>query len=219
MTVKTIFAYLLLSLALLWGLHEACAQKPEGYYLNAVNSLNAGNIDQAFGELNKALDLDSEHPQSRILRAYLFLQAGDKRAALDDYTAALRSAPTDLGALTNRALIYMEMEKYPEAEKDLKKRLKHDPYNWMAIYDLAYCYGLMQEHDKAIEGFTEVIKRKKDYPDAFLNRAYALYNKHSNAGLSEPAEDIIIELCADIERALELGHEDAERALEKYCGP
>lgn len=196
---------------------SASAQKPEGYYLNAVNSVNAGDFDQAFGELNKALELDPLHPQSRILRAYLYLKAGDKKKAIEDYSAAIESAPTDLGALTNRALLYMEFEEYEKAEKDLRKRLKGDPHNWMASYDLAYCFGLMGKYDQAIQGFDEVITRKPDYAEAYLNRAFARYNKDSNDGLTPPAPETVELVCADIQQAAELGSEEAGEALEKYC--
>lgn len=206
-----------LTTLLLFAALGTSAQKPEGYYLNAVNSVNAGDFDQAFGELNKALELDPYHPQSRILRAYLFLKAGDKERALEDYSAALKAAPTDLGALTNRALLYMEFEEYEKAEKDLRNRLRGDPHNWMASYDLAYCYGLMGKYDQAIQGFDEVITRKPDFADAYLNRAFARYNKHSNSGLTPPDPETAELVCADIQQAAELGAEEAAEAIEKYC--
>ncbi|MCA1752512.1 MAG: tetratricopeptide repeat protein [Flavobacteriales bacterium] len=167
------FANLILLQIMLLAAASGAAQKPEGYYLNAVNSVNAREFDQALGELNKAIELDPAHAQSLILRAYLYLKAGDKKQALRDYSSALKAHPTDLGALTNRALLYMEMEEYEKAEKDLRQRLKGDPHNWMASYDLAYCYGLMEKYDQAIEGFSEVIKRKPDYAEAYLNRGFA----------------------------------------------
>lgn len=194
------------------------AQKPEGYYLNAVNLLNAGEPDQAYGELNKALALDSTHAQSRILRAFMLLQAGDKKGALADYSMALRSAPDDLGALTNRALIYMEMEKYEEAEKDLKRRLKNDPFNWMASYDLAYCYGLMGDYDRAIEGFDIAIERNPKFPESYMNRAFARYQKYSLMGMATPPEEVMLEVCEDFYRAESLDHEPAKEAIAKYCG-
>lgn len=195
----------------------AHAQKPEGYYLNAVNSLNAGELDQAYGELNKALALDSTHAQSRILRAYMLLQAGDKKGALADYTMALRSAPDDLGALTNRALLYMEMEAFEKAEKDLKRRLKNDPFNWMASYDLAYCYGLMGDYDRAIEGFDIAIKRNPKFPESYMNRAFSRYQKYSVMGMATPPEEVMLEVCEDFYRAEELDHEPAKEAIAKYC--
>lgn len=205
---------LLSSLALYPALH---AQKAEGYYLNAVNMVNVGNMDQAFGELNKALTLDPAHGQSLVLRGYLYLVAGQKEAALEDYGAALKVAPTDLGALTNRALLLMEMERYEEALSDLKKRIKQDPYNWMAHYDLAYCYGLLEKFDLAITGFNEVIKRNPEYAEAYLNRGFARYNKHSNLGLTPPDEAVMHEVCADFETAEQLEHPDARKTLDKYC--
>lgn len=214
--MHTALRFAFLSAALIFAF-DASAQKPEGYYLNAVNSVNAGDFDQAFGELNKALELDPYHPQSRILRAYLFLKAGDKEKALDDYSAALESAPGDLGALTNRALIYMEFEEYEKAEKDLRERLKGDPHNWMASYDLAYCFGLMGKYDQAIQGFDEVITRKPDYAEAYLNRAFARYNKHSNGGLTPPDAETMDLICADIQQAAEMESEEAREAMENYC--
>lgn len=207
---------LLLHIALV-SANAISAQNPEGYYLNAVNSVNAREFDQALGELNKALDMDPAHAQSLILRAYLYLKAGDKQQALSDYSAALAAHPTDLGALTNRALLYMEMEEYEKAEKDLRQRLKGDPHSWMASYDLAYCYGLMEKYDQAIEGFSEVIKRKPDYAEAYLNRGFARYNKHSNGGLTPPGAEVKEEVCDDFHQAAGLDLEDATEAIEKFC--
>jgi tetratricopeptide (TPR) repeat protein len=193
------------------------SQNSDGYYLNAVNLVNAGELDQAFGEVNKALKMNPEHPQSLILRAYLLLSAGDKDAAIADYSAALKVAPSDLGALTNRAMLYMEKEDYESALRDLKQRYKYDPYNWMVHYDLAYCYGLMAKYDLAITGFTEAIKRNPDYADAYLNRGYALYNKHSNDGLHTPASELLLELCEDFYKADSLGLAEAKKAIAKFC--
>lgn len=208
---------LVLMLSTMLSASKAQGQKPDGYYLNAIASVNAGDFDQAYGEVNKALELDSLHAQSLILRAYLLLSAGEKKAALADYSAALRVAPRDMGALTNRALLYMEMEKYQEALNDLKARIKQDPYNWMAHYDLAYCYGLMGKYDLAITGFTEVVARNPEYPEAYLNRGFARYNKHSNAGMTAPGEDVMLEVCEDFYRAEGMGSDAAKEAVEKYC--
>ncbi len=196
---------------------NAQAQKADGYYRNAISSVNAGDLDQAYAEVNQALELDDRHAESLILRAYLLLTAGEKQAALKDYSAALQEVPSDIGALTNRALLCMEMEKYEEALADLKKRLKQDPYNWMAHYDLAYCYGLMGKYDLAITGFTEVVTRNPEYPEAYLNRGFARYNKHSNAGMTPPAEDVMLEVCEDFYRAEGLGSDQAKEAVGKYC--
>jgi len=193
------------------------AQKAEGYYLNAINLVNAGELDQAFGEVNKALDMDSLHGQSLVLRGYLFLLAGEKQAALRDYSTALKVAPGDIGALTNRALLYMELERYEDALIDLKRRIKMDPYNWMAHYDLAYCYGLLEKYDLAITGFTEVVKRNPEYAEAYMNRGFARYNKHSNLGLTAPSEEVMLEVCEDFYRAEQYGHAEAAKAISKYC--
>lgn len=216
MNIPSLFKILLVILSLVTA-STAMAQKADGYYRNAISSVNAGDLEQAFAEVNQALEMDDRHPESLILRAYLLLNAGEKQAALKDYTAALQEVPTDIGALTNRALLYMEMEKYDEALADLKKRIKQDPYNWMAHYDLAYCYGLMGSYDLAITGFTEVVTRNPEYAEAYLNRGFARYHKHSNGGLVSPGEDVMLEVCEDFYRAEGMGLDEAKEAVGKYC--
>jgi tetratricopeptide (TPR) repeat protein len=192
------------------------AQKADGYYLNAVNFVNASNFPQAMGEVQKALDLDPAHAQSIYLRAFINLKTGNKEAALKDYTQLLKIAPGHEGALNNRSLIYMEQGKYQLALADLDARLAIED-TWNTRFDRAYCLALMDLHKEAAEEFTKVLKEKPDYAPALANRGYSIINLETSSGLTPAKPGSLKSACTDLKQALALGDTTVVRSIKKYC--
>jgi tetratricopeptide (TPR) repeat protein len=195
---------------------QSYGQSADGYYLNAVNLVNAGNWSQAMGQVQKAIELDAEHLQGIYLRAYIHLQTGNKDRALADYNHLLDKHPTHEGALNNRALIYMERGKYNEALSDLEKRLKADP-SWQAHYDKAYCLALMERYKEAMAEFDKVLEMNPGYAPAYANKGHAGLYLRTGGGLVKPKPEVLKEPCDDLKTALSLGDTTVVKTIEKYC--
>ncbi len=198
------------------NLNPSHAQKAEGYYLNAINFVNANNYPQAMGEIEKALLAEPNHAQSLYLRAFIHLQSANKEAALADYTKLIAMAPGHEGALNNRALIYMEMGKYQLALADIDNRIAIED-SWSVRFDRGYCLALMDRHQAAADEFTKVLVENPEYAPALANRGYSMINLHTNSGLTLAKEGSLKGACQDLKMALQLGDTTVVKSLNKYC--
>jgi tetratricopeptide (TPR) repeat protein len=76
-----------------------------------------------------------------------------------------------------------------------------------AYYLRGLLYGKeLHKYTKAIKDFTKAIKVKTDYAEAYFNR-----------GVTYRILDDVKKSCADWKKAKELGFEDADKLIEKYC--
>ncbi len=192
------------------------AQKADGYYVNAINFVNASNFPQAMGEVQKALAIDPEHTQSIYLRAFIHLKTGNKDAALIDYSQLLKIAPGHEGALNNRALVYMEQGKYKLALADIDARLAIAD-TWSTRFDRGYCIALMDLHKEAADEFTKVLKENPGYAPALANRGYSIINLETNNGLTLAKAGALKGACSDLKQALAFGDTTVVRSIKKYC--
>jgi tetratricopeptide (TPR) repeat protein len=63
------------------------------------------------------------------------------------------------------------MESYESAEKDFKTALELNPKSHIAWANLGFIYRNTTGHLKALDCFDKAIAIKKDYVDAYINRA------------------------------------------------
>lgn len=76
-----------------------------------------------------------------------------------------------------------------------------------AYYFRGLLYGKeFHKYSKAIKDFTKAIKLKGDYAEAYYNR-----------GVTHVILDDIKNSCEDLKKAKELGFEDADMLIERYC--
>jgi tetratricopeptide (TPR) repeat protein len=76
-----------------------------------------------------------------------------------------------------------------------------------AYFSRGLLYGKeFHKYTKAIKDFNKAIKLKDDYAEAYYNR-----------GVTHRILDDIKKSCEDWHKAKELGYEDADFLIEKYC--
>jgi len=101
----------------------------------------------------------------------------------------------------------IEVKDFEGAFSDFSIAIEMDPNSAEAYYQRGLLLGKeMHKYTKAIKDFTKAIKIKSDFAEAYYDR-----------GVTYVILDDLKNSCTDWQKAKELGHNDAEALLEKYC--
>ena len=71
--------------------------------------------------------------------------------ALNEFSQAIKKAPSFADAYSNRAVAYMQLGKLNKAEEDLKKALQLDSKSAVAHYNLASLHSINKKIDLALD--------------------------------------------------------------------
>ncbi|MFP6654100.1 MAG: tetratricopeptide repeat protein, partial [Myxococcota bacterium] len=113
---------------------------------------NLGRSDEAASANERALKLDSKYPPALEMRAFLAIEAGDLKTALDALDAASAAEPFESGYLYRAAVVAMQMGDDEGAHWRLEQTLARRPNHGMAANDLAWALAsLRHDLDRALE--------------------------------------------------------------------
>ncbi|WP_027001818.1 tetratricopeptide repeat protein [Hugenholtzia roseola] len=126
--------------------------------------------------------------------------------AKNDFDSAILLNPNYTEAYYNRGRLACKNGSYAVALQDFQTAIKQDSlysaaYNWGGI-----ALGSLGNYDSAIVYFTKAITIDDKNAFAFHNRALAYYRLERKT-----------ETCQDLERAVELGDNQAYEIRKKYC--
>jgi tetratricopeptide (TPR) repeat protein len=214
-----------------------------GWYNLALAQLKLENPDGAVTYFTKAIELDPLYAKAWLSRGMSNEENGDDDEAIADYSKAFEIDPTLLSALYKKARLYSSMLEYDSAfavitqyidaggelladayyirafvsnrkeyfdfdpVPDLEKAAGLGKKDKFVIYEVGYAHQNNGEWDKAIVAFSKVIEKDAEYKNAWLRRGECKISAEDKAGG-----------CEDLNKALELGSEDAEYDIRKYCG-
>ena len=153
--------------------------------------------EKALDTYNKFLEINPKNydiwqNRGRINQNY----KKDIDMAFNDFNKAIALRPDLPGAFEDRGDLYYEQEKYKEAVDDFTAAidLKSDP---KVYYKRGLAYARLSDKDNAIKDYTDAIKNKPDYIDAYLQRGFT----YKNIGEYDKA-------IADFTRMIELDPDD-----------
>lgn len=159
--------------------------------------------------LDEAIQIN-EFPQlTPILffyRAVSKVKINDFEAAVADYTDAIRVNPYKSKYIYYRGLAYFELGNYEKAKKDFQTTLAMDGANADLYVKLAYLKQQENDLKGAIEDYTKAIEFNPKFAAPYYYRGliYLQVLLHDKA-------------CADLKKAINLGHPLAARVYDKYC--
>ena len=211
------------------------------YISRAAIKAQSGDYFGALEDIDRSIQIDSNNFNLFINRGIIRENSGDLIGAEEDYSRAVDMNPTYYKSYNHRASARLKMKKLKEAFSDMDKAIELNPgystlylnrgnfhyllngferavtdYN-MAI-DLnpheatAYSYRgdaqyRLQDYHAAMASYSEAIDRRPDIADNYFKRAMMkVYLKLERD-----------EACRDFDKALQLGHEEAEKAIERFC--
>ncbi len=128
-----------------------------------------GNHNAAIEEINKAIALFPDHPDSYLHRAIIYKDSGKLFQAVEDYSRALEIAPGTASVHYDLAQTLRELKMYELASEEYLKAIALDSLMLQAYNNLGVTYRDMKEFGKAIECFKIVIERDPGYIKAYNN--------------------------------------------------
>ena len=124
------------------------AQTYDELIAKSFDFIDADSLPQAEDALREALRIEPGNPSNGMLLLNLGTiqrRQGKLKEAEDSYTIGLAFLPKNLTLLNNRAQLFAEMEKYPEAIEDYTEVIYQEPENENAYYERALCKLMNQD--------------------------------------------------------------------------
>lgn len=124
------------------------AQTYDELIAKSFDFIDVDSLPQAEDALREALRIEPGNPSNGMLLLNLGTiqrRQGKLKEAEDSYTIGLAFLPKNLTLLNNRAQLFAEMEKYPEAIEDYTEVIYQEPENENAYYERALCKLMNQD--------------------------------------------------------------------------
>ncbi len=202
-----IIEVLLISFA---GYSQTKDKKAKEYYDNGCDKVFKKNYTGAIDDFSEAIKRDSGFIQAYENRGVAKFYLKDNRGAIADYTKALAINPNDYNTHGRRGWAEFYLQEYREAIADFTKAIEgtQNSVHYYNIRGQAQYY--LQDYKKAIADFNRVIKswsgEKNQKSIAFYWRGLAKID----SGQKDSG-------CLDLSKAADLGHLEANEAIQKYC--
>lgn len=159
------------------------ANHVEGYILLGSVLFAQNQKDQAFAELNHAIELDPKRVESRLALARFYIASNDQTKAEETYKNAIVLNSSSALAHTEYGKFLIQANRKPEAEAELRKAVEVEPANRTSRFVLASFYLVTKELDKAEEAYKALAELNKDKPEgrSVLADFYSAVNRQDEA--------------------------------------
>jgi len=143
---------------------------------NNHSDLHEDEYEKAISDFSKSIELNPNEASVYIRRGVAYQAKGEYGQAIAHFTKAIEIDPDNDLAYRNRAVAYLDMRENEKAIFDLNKAidLKDDYQN---TYERGWLFACMNEHDKALADFTELIKMNPNKFDSYYSRGWAYAEK------------------------------------------
>lgn len=177
--------YGLLEVLILTGLIScASSSKPKVYkdpfylYRLGVLHFQEGHLGEAEKYLKESITLDPKNAPALNALGLTYLTMGKYEEARLYFEKTIQVMPSFSDAYNNLGVTYLQINQLEKAEMYFNKAKEDTVYSLMPNVWLNL--GIVREkqgrYEEAIAFFTEAIKRKENYPIAYLYRGKALQN-------------------------------------------
>lgn len=169
----------------------------------AVNGQGDGIM--CIAHLTKAIVLQDDFTEARLLRAEALIGMRQYKEATEDINAILAQDAEDESALLLRGRISEQTGKPEEAEKDYRRITELNPFNEQAFLRLGQLYIAQKRLAEAIELLNEAIELNPNFADAYHERGRARLLSGDKEGATE-----------DMKKGLELNPKEAQAFDGQY---
>ncbi len=153
------------------------------HYKMGMASLSEGNLQAAFVDLQKTLQLDPGNKDAIVSLGYIYLQFEEFGKAKELFLKAISIDPGFSEAYTYLGIVYIKMHQWKEAIEPLNKALSNVLYQnpGRAFYYLGITRYRLGQFDSAVDAFRDTIKRSPSFGEAYYGLSLA-YNKTGRYG-------------------------------------
>jgi len=137
----------------------------------------AGRIEDAIVEHEKALELDPEFAQAHANLIILYGKTKQPQKAEEHFRAAVRLNPNHADSYYNYGVLLVEQRKYVEAEEVFRKALEINPFHSQAFHNLGFMREQQGQLDEALQFYRKAVERQPNYPLAHFHIGRILANQ------------------------------------------
>lgn len=175
------------------------------HYLLGKAENGQGNGIMCIAHLTKAIVLNEEFTEARLLRAESLIEMRQYKEAMEDINAILASEPDSESAILLRGKIKEAQGDAKEAEADYIHLTELNPFNEQAFLYLGRLYISQKRLTEAIALFDEAIEQNPDFAQAYHERGRAKLLNNDQEGAAE-----------DMKRGMELNPQEMQGINGKY---
>jgi len=190
------------------GLADKDMKNSQYHYQLGISYLNENNIQPAFTELQKALELNPHGKETHNALGVIYLtKLEDYAKAIEHFQKALAIDKNYSEAATNLGNTYANMKKFNEAIESYNIALSNPQYMnpAMALNNLGRVYYRLSKWDEALSAFKDALKRYSDFHAPYYGLALC-YNAKGQYGDAAFAMKRAVELDplykGDMEKAI-----------------
>ncbi len=137
----------------------------------------AGRIEDAIAEHEKALELDPEFALAHTNLIILYGKTQQPQKAEEHFRAAVRLNPNSADSYYNYGVLLFERHEFIEAEKMFRKAVELDPFHSQAYHNLGFMRELQGRMDEALGFYRKAIERQPNYSLAHFHIGRILANQ------------------------------------------
>lgn len=142
--------------------------RAEAHYKLGVSYMSKGQLNDAFIEFQKAVDIDPEHKESLNSLGYISTRFKKYNDAKSYYKKAISIDPKYSEAMNNLGITYLELEAWDEAIRYFKMALENPLYLTpeKAYSNMAFAYYKKGDYRSSEYAVKEALTRAPDFPSA-----------------------------------------------------
>ena len=131
------------------------------------------NLERAFADYDRAIEVDPRNPHGFLVRGNAFSQRKDRARAIDDLSRAIALDPHFAMALSSRAEAYRSVRDYAKAIGDCDRLIAWDadePMSWTRRGEI---YLEAHQDERALQDFDQAVKLAGQYAWPWASRCWA----------------------------------------------
>ena len=139
------------------------------YYLG-IYYYDVKEYSIAIQYLQKSLDIDFNQSDGHLTLGSAYYRAGLYRQALEEFTIGYEMDSSQINALFDQALVYMELEEYDKALPILVEVAKNPSDNTKYLRALGACHYYLHDYGNAKNAFNAVLELdpENEYAQRYL---------------------------------------------------
>ena len=163
------------NIASLTAVIESNPSDATAYSTRGIAYGQAGKLDQAIEDFNRALQLNPQSYQTYANRALVYRRQGKNDLAVSDYTRAINIKPDYDVAYVGRGNIYRQQGNYNAALADFNSVIARDSSDARAFYNRGLIYQAQKQDSLAIEDFATAIGLNPKASAPYIARASPIW--------------------------------------------
>ncbi|MBB5341360.1 serine/threonine-protein kinase [Tunturiibacter gelidoferens] len=172
-------------------------QLGEAYRLKYQLDRNQHWLDEAQGNLEKAIQLDSSLPAAYVTLGRIHDVSGKRELALQEFQHALQLDPRNAMAMRGMARAYERSGRVADAEAAYKKAVALKPDDWESYNLIGNFYDRQGKYPEAITALRRAIDMTPDNAEVYLNLGATYVDSGDSAALPTAEQAL--------KRSIELG--------------